>query len=156
MRGNEDKKQEKLAPINISTTITAGPNRRMIARARDHQIVLDVRKERGGEDAGPTPPECLAMALGGCIVNMCRVLAMQKGIVLEDLRVTVSGEIDPSKAFGICADARAGFSHLSARVETGSRLSEAEMAEFSRELRDRCPLCDTINSPTPLEVIFPK
>ncbi len=156
MRENEAKEQEKPAPISISATVTAGPNRRMIARARDHEIVMDVRKERGGEDAGATPPECMAMALGGCILNVCRILAMQKGIVLEDLRVTVSGDIDPSRAFGISEDERAGYLRLSARVETGSTLSQAAREEFLRELRDRCPLCDTVGNPTPLEVIFSK
>jgi putative redox protein len=153
MSENETPKQERPAPITVLATITAGPNRRMIARARDHEIVMDVRKDRGGEDAGATPPECLAMALGGCILNICRVMAMQKGIVLEDLRVSVSGAIDPTRAFGMPTDERAGFSGLSARVECGSVLSEAEKEELLRELRDRCPLCDTIGSPTPLEVI---
>ena len=103
----------------------------MIARTRDHEIVMDVRKERGGDDAGATPPEFMAMALGGCILNVCRILAMQKGIVLEDLRVSVSGDIDPSRAFGISEDQRAGYLRLSARVETGSTLSEAAREEFS-------------------------
>lgn len=145
---------EKLEPISISATITAGPNRRMIARSRDHEIVMDVRKERGGEDAGATPPECLAMALGGCILNICRVMAMQKGIVLEDLCVTVSGDIDPSRAFGLSTEERAGFSKLSARVEAETTLSGEQKEEFLRELRNRCPLCDTVGGPTPLEVIF--
>ena len=156
MSENESRKQEKLDPISVSATITAGPNRRMIARAGDHQIIMDVRKERGGENAGPTPPECLAMALGGCILNLCRIIAMQKGIELEDLRVSVSGDIDPGRAFGLSWAERAGFSHLSARIEAGTTLSEPERDEFIGELRDRCPLCDTIGGATPLEVIFSK
>jgi hypothetical protein len=34
-----------------------------------------------------------------------------------------TGEVDPSRAFGIATDARAGFSHLSVLVEVGSELS---------------------------------
>ncbi|MDR3567401.1 MAG: OsmC family protein [Syntrophobacteraceae bacterium] len=153
MSENEAQKQDKLAPIKVLATITAGPNRRIIARARDHEIVMDVSKVRGGEDAGATPPELLAMALGGCILNICRVMAMQKGIVLEDLSVSISGEVDPTRAFGIPTQTRAGFSHLLAQIEC-SALSEAEKEEFVRELRQRCPLCDTVANPTPLEVIF--
>ncbi len=140
--------------IHISATVFSGANRQMHARARDHEIRMDVPKERGGDNTGPTPPECLAMALGGCILNVCRILAMQKGIDLEDLRVSVEGDIDPSRAFGMKTDARAGFSQLSVRLEAVSRLSDAEKEEFRRELCERCPLCDTVGNTVPMEVVF--
>lgn len=156
MGENENRTADRMERIHISTTLVAGANRRILARARDHEVLMDIPEERGGDNAGPTPPECLAMALGGCVFNLCRILAMQKRIVLEDLRVSVAGDIDPSRAFGIHTDARAGFSHLSVRVEAASKLSDAEKEEFRRELFDRCPLCDTVGSPVPLQVIFAK
>jgi putative redox protein len=143
-----------MEPIHIRTTLTAGPNRQVVAKVRDHQILMDVSKERGGEDAGPTPPECLAMALGGCILNICRIIAMQREIDLDDLRISVAGDIVPARAFGIPVDTRAGFSKLSVRVEIGSKLAVAEKEDFRLELIDRCPLCDTIGSPTPLRISF--
>lgn len=156
MSGNENRTADKMEQLHVSTTLVAGANRRMIARARDHEILMDGRKEWGGDNAGPTPPECLAMALGGCLLNICRIIAMQKGIVMEDLRVSVAGDIDPSRAFGIPTDARAGFSHLSMRLEAVSNLSDAGKEEFRRELFDRCALCDTIGNPVPLDLIFAK
>jgi putative redox protein len=140
--------------IHVAATVSAGAHRQMRARVRDHEILMDVPKERGGDNAGPTPPECLAMALGGCILNVCRLLAMQKGISLEDLRVSVAGDIDPSRAFGMKTEARAGFSHLSVRLDLVSKLSDTEKEEFRRELCERCPLCDTIGNPVPMEVVF--
>jgi len=62
MNSNESTSAVKMEPIHIRTTLTAGPNRRVVAKVRDHQILMDVSKARGGEDAGPTPPECPAMA----------------------------------------------------------------------------------------------
>ncbi len=144
----------KVEPIQVSTTIRAGANRRMIARTQDHELTLDVSKDHGGENAGPTPPECLAIALGGCLLNICRVLAMQKQIVLDDIRITITGEIDPTRAFGIQTDKRAGFSNLSARLELDCKLTETEKENFRSELIHRCPLCDTIASPTPLQISF--
>lgn len=154
MNANEDMSVDSMEPIHISTTLVAGANRRMLARARDHEILMDVAEERGGDDAGPTPPECLAMALGGCVLNICRILAMQKRIALEDLQVSISGDIDPSRAFGIPTETRAGFSNLSVRVEMASKLTDAEKEDFHSELLARCPLCDTIGSPTPLQITF--
>jgi putative redox protein len=156
MNENENMSAVRMEEIHISTTLVGGPNRRILARARDHEVLMDVSKERGGDDEGPTPPEYLAMSLGGCILNICRILAMQKQIVLDDIRISVSGHIDPTKAFGIPTDIRAGFSNLSVQLEMVSKLNEAEKEDFRLELINRCPLCDTISSPTPLQITFAK
>ncbi len=154
MQAEENVSGEKMEIIHISTTLAAGTNRRIIATTRGHEVLMDVPKERGGDDAGPTPPECLAIALGGCIVNICRFLAMEKQIELKDLRVSVAGDADPSRAFGLTTDTRAGFSQLSVLVEFSSLLQENAKEEFRRELLERCPLCDTLSNPTPLHISF--
>jgi putative redox protein len=156
MKAGGNVPEEKMELIRISTTLATGSNRQIIATTRGHELLMDIPTERGGDDAGPTPPECLAMALGGCIVNICRILAMEKRIDVKDLCVTITGDVDPSRAFGLDTDTRAGFSHLSVQVEFTSELSESEKEEFCRELLERCPLCDTIGNPTPLHVIQSK
>jgi putative redox protein len=115
---------------------------------------MDVRKERGGDDAGPSPPECLAIALGGCIVNICRIMVMEKQIESQNLRLSIVGDADPSRAFGLDTETRTGFSQLSVQAEFSSKLSESEKEEFRQELFERCPLCDTIRNPTPLQIKF--
>jgi putative redox protein len=142
--------EQGMAPIHISANLAAGPNRRIFARSREHTIEMDVRKERGGDDAGPTPPECLAMALGGCVMNIARIIAREQQIYLDDISLSVSGDIDPSRAFGLDGANRAGFSDLSIAVEIRPALSDEIMERFRQELLTRCPLCDTINNPTPL------
>lgn len=139
--------------IHVSATMKAGANRRIIATARDHEMVMDVRTEWGGENAGPTPPEFLVMALGGCLVNICRIMAMERQIALQNLRVSITGDIDPSRAFGLETTTRAGFSQLSVLVEFSSSLSQSEKEEFRQELLQRCPLCDTISNPTILQIL---
>ena len=134
MKAEVKKSEGKMELINISTTLAAGTNRQIIATTRGREMVMDIRKERGGDDAGPTPPECLVIALGGCIFNICRILAMEKQIELKDLRLSIDGDIDPSRAFGLDTDSRAGFSQLSVQVEFFSELSEGEKEEFRQEL----------------------
>jgi len=144
--------EEKMELINISTSLTAGNNRQIISTTRGHKLLMDIPQERGGDDAGPTPPECLAIALGGCIINICRFMAIEKQIELKDLGVSITGNADPSRAFGLSTDARAGFLQLSVSVEFSSELLESEKEEFRKELLDRCPLCDTISNQTPLQI----
>jgi putative redox protein len=145
---------EGIERIHVAATVCAGANPQMRARVRDHEILMDVPIERGGDNTGPTPPEYLAMAPGGCILNVCRILALQKGIILENLRVSVTGDIDPSRAFGLKTEVRAGFSHLALRLDAALKLSDAEKEDFRRELCERCPLCDAIRKPVPVEVVF--
>jgi putative redox protein len=40
---------------------------RVTASARNHTLTLDVPPDQGGTDAGPTPVELLAAALGSCM-----------------------------------------------------------------------------------------
>ena len=150
----ENATEAQMDLIHISAAVVAGSNRRMVATSRGHETIMDARKEWGGDDAGPTPVEGLAIALGGCIFNVCRILAAEKQIEMQDLRVSIVGDVDPSRAFGLETDTRAGFSQLSAQVEFSSQLSAAEKEEFCQELLRRCPLCDTISNPTPLQLRF--
>ena len=85
-------------------------------------------------------------------MNIARIIALEKQIPLDNIRVTVSGNIDPSRAFGLETENRAGFSQLSVRVELSPELSNRERQEFCRELTERCPLCDTIGNPTPMQI----
>jgi putative redox protein len=154
MKVDKNELEDKMELIHITTTLAAGANRRIIAKTRGHEILMDGRKEWGGDDAGPTPPECMAIALGGCIFNICRIMAMERRIELKDLRLSITGDVDPSRAFGLDSDNRAGFSHMSVQVESSADLSEEDKEEFYREFLERCPLCDTIGNPTPLQLRF--
>lgn len=154
MNAAETMPTEKMDPIHISTTLVAGKNRRMLARARHHEILMDVSERFGGDDAGPTPPECLAIALGGCVMNFCRIIALENEIELDDLQMTIVGEIDPTRASGLRTKERAGFSNISVELKMSSKLSESEKEDFLSELISRCPLCDTIGNPTPLRIEF--
>jgi uncharacterized OsmC-like protein len=92
------------------------------------------------------------MALGGCVMNMTRILARESRIRLDDITMAICGEIDPSRAFGLDGNARAGFSDLSIAMEVIPELSDNDREQLQRELSRRCPLCDTINNPTPLKI----
>ncbi len=150
-RDNEETKTQ-LEPIHISTTLTTGINRQIIATTRNQKTLIDFRKEWGGDETGPTPPEYMAIALGGCLMNIARIIASERQIELKDISLSIQGEIDPSRAFGIMSAKRAGFSHLSAQLNFVSELSSEEKEEFYQQLMSRCPLCDTISNKTPLEI----
>lgn len=152
MKDQELNSAESVGIIAVRARVRPGEGRRIVAQAREHSLVMDMREEMGGENSGPTPPEFLAMALGGCLVNIARIMAEQKGIGLKGLEVEVSGGIDPSRAMGLDVPGREGFISLDVRVGLETDLAGEARREFGEELARRCALCDTIANATPLNI----
>ena len=50
---------------------------------RNHRIVADLTPDKGGSDAGPTPPEILLGALAACSAIYARIFAQREGITGE-------------------------------------------------------------------------
>jgi putative redox protein len=140
--------------IQVVAKMVPGRNRQIIAHIRDHEVIMDVRKARGGDDTAPTPPEYLTVALGGCMLNMIRLMAVEKNVRLENLAVTVEGLIDPSMAMGLASDNRAGFMQMNATVAMDFDLPSAQRDRFIAEFNRRCPLCDTLMNGTYLKREF--
>ena len=140
--------------IQVEATLSLGQNRRMIGQVRDHTVVLDVSEIRGGDNAGPTPPEFLLLSLGGCVINMVRLMAMSQGLATDGLEVLVSGELDPSKAFGLTSKNRAGFLAITVTIQSPPEWSNDTRNTLLGHLRDRCPLCDTIQNQSDMTIRF--
>ena len=134
--------------MQFAVSVKPGPKRRMIGRVREHRVEFDVSEKHGGEGAAPSPPEYLVLALGGCLVNISRMMAEEKGLALDDLEVSIHGEIDPLKAMGVKTERRAGFEGLSVEFRLEGNLTADEKKAFFEELWARCPLCDTIQNMT--------
>jgi uncharacterized OsmC-like protein len=140
--------------IQVVAKIVPGINRQITAKIRGHEVIMDVRKARGGDDTAPTPPEYLTVALGGCILSLIRLMAVEKNATLENLAVTVEGLIDPSLAMGLASDNRAGFRQMNATIAMDIDLPSVERDRFIDEFNRRCPLCDTLLNGTDLKRRF--
>jgi putative redox protein len=59
---------------------------------RNHDLVSDEPKDRGGEDAGPSPQELLAASLASCTAITMEMYADRKGWDIGDVSVDVKYE----------------------------------------------------------------
>jgi putative redox protein len=59
---------------------------------REHDLVADEPRERGGEDSGPSPQELLAASLASCTAITMEMYADRKGWDIGDLSVDVNYE----------------------------------------------------------------
>lgn len=146
-------KQDEIVKDNlfrVEVILRPGQNRRMIGRVGDHVVEMDVSKQHGGEGSSPNPPQYLALSLAGCLMNMSRIIAMEQDIRIEDIEIGVSGDIDTAKAMGISSVSRAGFAGLNVDIRVQAQWSAEEKSLFYQELMTRCPICDTVQNPTPV------
>ena len=94
---------------------------------RSHHIITDEDATVGGEDAGPSPHDLLDAALGACTALTLTLYAKRKGMVLQDVRVTMTHDESP------------GLYQLHRRVELIGDLSDAERTRLL-EIANKCPI----------------
>jgi uncharacterized OsmC-like protein len=75
----------------------------------DHPVVLV------GNDNGPTPVEHLLHALAACLASGLANIAAARGVNLDQVTTTVTGDIDLHGILGLSDDVRNGFQQISVR-----------------------------------------
>ncbi|NJL58754.1 MAG: OsmC family protein [Desulfobacteraceae bacterium] len=137
MKQHEIVKNNQNDLFRVEAVLRPGQNRRMVGRVGDHIVEMDVSKQHGGDGSSPNPPQYLALSLAGCLMNMSRIIAAEQDIRIEDIEISISGEIDTDKAMGISSENRAGFAGLNAIVRIQAQWSAEEKSLFHQELDNK-------------------
>lgn len=147
---SEDKTM--LYPINVE--IREIKNRAQEAQVRGHKIIIDQPKEFGADDTGPTPPELLAISYGSCVLSTIQLLAVQQKLDISNIKVSVTGTVDFSKAMGVSDEHRAGFPSLTVKLSFTSSLSEAQKNKLIVDVSRIGAAIDNIENATPVKYIL--
>lgn len=93
--------------------------------------------------------EALLSALGACKIIVARSFAEANHIQLEDIKIELTGELDPDGFTGKNPDAKVGFSKITSKFIIKADNTEEEIAQFVHFIETHCPVNDTIlNAPT--------
>jgi putative redox protein len=111
-----------------------------------HHLLADEPESVGGFDAGPSPYDLLAAALGSCTSMTLRLYADRTGVDLD--RVTV--EVAHRKVHGADCDecvagGRARIDHFDRVIRLDGDLDDAARASLLR-IADRCPVHRTLEA----------
>lgn len=117
--------------------------------ARDHSLSIDMPKELGGEDSGPTPGELLGAALGACVAQQFVEHAARRGIDVEHVEVACTADGDIRGMFEI-GDARPGFDGLSVSLRVHADANDALLDELLQAAVRTSPIADSVANPVPV------
>ena len=111
--------------------------------ARGHTLIADEPVESGGTNAGPTPYDYLAAALGSCTAMTIRMFADRRGWPLEGVSVRLRHSRVHEEDCEGCEEGRVGIDQLEREVELTGPLTE-EQHEGLLRIADRCPVGQTL------------
>jgi putative redox protein len=100
---------------------------------RGHSVVSDEPESAGGNDAGPSPPEYLAVALAACTAITIEMYADRKEWELGDLEV--AAEFTPGP--------REECDHFDVTIRLPGGLTE-EQTRMIHRIAGRCPVHRTL------------
>lgn len=121
--------------------------------SRGFKMVLDEPVEEGGTDSAMNPVEALLCALGSCQCIVAKMVALNMGIEIEDLKVELEGELDPAGYQGDTS-VRPGYQAVRSKFIVKSNASEEEIKEMIAVAEQFCPVGDTISKGTNLAVDY--
>lgn len=131
-----------------STRVTAATGRegfRTEIGVRAHTLLADEPASAGGTDAGPTPYDLLAAALGACTSMTLQMYARRKGWPLQEAVTRLRHSRVYAQDQDRCPDRPARMDRLDREVELVGDLS-AEQRQRLLEIADRCPVHRTLEA----------
>ena len=123
-------------------TVTRKNDMEFSIRVRGHEVTSDMSKKEGGQDAGPSPVELLAGALGACISMMAQTYCDRHGYTDGDVGVSLTLELAdaPKRVGGIVVD-----------VELPNGLPDDKKDAVKRMI-ELCPVHETLRNPPRVDI----
>jgi uncharacterized OsmC-like protein len=125
--------------------VRAGASLRNDIEAGPHRMVADEPVGSGGTEAGPTPYDFLAAALGTCTSMTLRVIAVKENIPLEGVEITVENDRMYAKDCADCLTTNGYLHRFTVAIKLIGSLTPEQRARML-EVAQRCPVHKTLTS----------
>jgi uncharacterized OsmC-like protein len=112
----------------------------------DHPAVLC------GKDAAPSPVEWLLHALAGCLTAGIANIAAARGVALQEVTATVTGEMDLQGILGLSKQIRNGFGSVEVNFMVKADASPEKIAEIVKQAEARSAVFDVLTNGVPVTI----
>lgn len=122
------------------------------SRVRDFApIASDEPTGLGGTDTAPNPVEQLLAALGNCLAVGYAANASVAGIALNDLSVSIHGDLDLQTFLGL-GGRHAGFDKISAEVTLDAEATDDQITKLHEKVIGSSPVGHTLARAIPVAI----
>ncbi len=104
-----------------------------------------------GENRAPNTAEYVLHALAACLSGTIVYHAAARGIALEGLETTISGDVDLRGFLGLDSDVRPGYQQIQVTIKANGDFDDAQLAELAGLIR-YSPVRDIVSNPVPVEI----
>lgn len=111
---------------------------------RGFKVAMDEPEQLGGTNKAMTPVEMLLNALGGCLAITVAAFSKAAHVDLHDVKVHVTGDLDPGGFLGTNKDVRKGFNQIRYEIELMTDATEEKVNKLMQMVEERCPVSDTL------------
>ncbi|MFB5600610.1 MAG: OsmC family protein [Nitrososphaeraceae archaeon] len=109
-----------------------------------------------GKDRGANPVEYVFAALDGCLTTSLIYHAAAKGIKIDEVETSFSGDLDLHGFLGLDDNVRNGYEKIKVTFKIKSDAPEEKLQELVELAQKRSPVFDIVSHPTPVEVSLEK
>lgn len=127
-----------------------------IGKTRQFTLVVDEPQSLGGTDEDANPVEYILAGFAGCTNVIGHVVAKELGFTINNLKIEVSGELNPNRFLGTSNEERAGFKSITLSLIPDTDASIEVLAEWLQIVEERCPVKDNLQNNTPIKIAVEK
>lgn len=109
----------------------------------------------GGTGTAACSGDLLLGALAACAQLTCQMAATASGVPLNEVRVTVEGDLDLRGTLGLSREAPVGFAAIRVRFDIDApEATEHQLRSLQRATEAYCVVMQTLLKPPPIEVAW--
>lgn len=130
------------------------------ATSRQFKAQVDMPCGLCGEDTAISPLEMVLQAYGACLTVGYAMHCAVSGINLQDLKITIEGDVDLPGFLGLQApehlnmDSLPGYKHIRVRVKMKAQADDKTLQEIHQKVVNTAPVGLTLTRPVKVDAIL--
>jgi len=145
-----------MSDLKFSVTGESSSATQFIGKTRQFTLVVDEPEALGGTDKDANPVEYILAGFAGCANVVGHLVAKELGFTIKNLKIEVSGELNPDRFLGISTKERAGFKSINLNLIPETDASIETLAKWLEIVELRCPVKDNLQNNTPIKIAVEK